>query len=284
MQLPLLATDLTFCAVMIGTIILDAALIIYVLCKSKDQPKRRFRKSFSTFIDDEFRCYKRELNLPEYVFWWITRAMMIGVIIYGLIQDKDFNGMLVLYVNLVMSFIVPLSRVLFWKLPTVYHIPLRVQSFIDLLIIGGSFFGQGLDFNTKIDNYDKLLHLISGCVVVWIGSEIYDWLSAFYPLSHRKRYPVSAGLSMQVMVVWEAFEFIADFCFDGSVCQNWFLEQKDVPMFIAIFGQGAMNAGQNAVLDTNVDVITALVGCVFGALLLLSYKKSKELFFYDLPY
>lgn len=267
---PLLGIDLTIMAIELGVVIFDLIVIISVVADSG--LSLRAPKPVE-YVKHEYREYRR-LNIVEYISWWVTWIMMVCVVVYNLRRGRGSDGMLVLYVNLVMTFIVPIFRALFFFLEDAYKLPLRVQSFLNVFIIGGSFFGQGLEFNSRIDDFDKYLHFISGCIVVWVGYVVLRQLEKEESRLSNRQIIICAGLSAQVMVVWEFFEFLADAIMIDSYCQNPGYVPKDDSLFLRIFGPGAMNPGQSAVLDTNLDILYAVTGCLLGILVLIIYKRG----------
>ncbi len=70
------------------------------------------------------------------------------------------------------------------------------------------------------------------------------------------------GFSFAAIVIWEIFEFMADFFIAGSTNQGYSDSPDFDMLFFKIFGQGAGNVGQYPLFDTLFDMIAAVVGIV----------------------
>ena len=285
-QLPLLHMDLCFVGVMFGILTADIVLIAITINHFKTEKKNctaagkdlgiktitsKIFEFIYTWIRREKQSYRSGLHPIEYVLWWSGRLLMAGVLIHHIIKGYDSFVIMLLSVNLAMTFVVPILRLLTCWLPSVYHMPLRVQTMIDIFIFGGSFLGQGLEFYSKFEDYDKILHLISGGLVVLIGVIILQHFKT--NLSTTRQCLIGVGLSTQVMLVWECFEFIADFVFENASNQNWNYNPNPDMFFFRLFGYGASNPGQSALLDTNFDLLFALFGCVICVVFYLLFEK-----------
>ena len=78
------------------------------------------------------------------------------------------------------------------------------------------------------------------------------------------------------MVVWEIFEFYTDFYMQGSINQNWHYEPEPDMIFYRLFGSGAGRPGQIVVLDTDIDVFLAVVGCVLCSVFLYVFLLVRD--------
>ena len=83
----------------------------------------------------------------------------------------------------------------------------------------------------------------------------------------------STGFSFVVMIVWEIFEFFADHYIENSYNQNYIYDPAPDMFFFRIFGRGADNPGQLPLLDTNIDLACAVVGCAFCAAILWAFLR-----------
>ena len=75
------------------------------------------------------------------------------------------------------------------------------------------------------------------------------------------------------MIVWEIFEFFADHYIENSYNQNYIYDPAPDMFFFRIFGRGADNPGQLPLLDTNIDLACAVVGCAFCAAILWAFLR-----------
>ncbi len=230
-----------------------------------------------TFFLSEIKALKTELNIVEYIGWWLLRFFMVGVIVYLKITDPENINIQLVAMNIVATFTVPLVRIIFFPKKLICKLTFRTQTILNILITLGSLCGQGLGFNYKVTNWDKFLHLLAGAVVVFIGNEI---IKIF--LNDEHKVPVllkgfaSAGFSYAAMVIWELFEFFADYYWAESCNQAYNVIPDPDMLFFKIFGLGAQNEGQLAVFDTNVDMLLAFVSNVPAAIILVVYLYKKE--------
>ena len=85
------------------------------------------------------------------------------------------------------------------------------------------------------------------------------------------------GFSFIVMVVWELIEFFADYYILGSNNQGYYKYPDDSMIFVKIFGYSKNLPDNAAVMDTNVDMFYAVVGCaVCAAILYLVLKRAER--------
>ena len=86
----------------------------------------------------------------------------------------------------------------------------------------------------------------------------------------------SVGFSYIAIVVWEVFEFFADYYIVNSTNQAYNISPDRDPWFFIIFGYGAQNENQWTVFDTNVDMLCAIAGSIPAAIVLWSLCKRKN--------
>ena len=234
------------------------------------------------FIKGEFTQLRSELSTVEYISWWILRAVQVFVLIRLIINDRTNMNVLLLALNLLATFTIPLVRLLLFPKWLFTRLSFHAQTWLNVMVFFGSFLAQGLEWNHKVTSWDKILHFMAGFVIVFIGNELAGmFLSKGDKVSPLFRTYSSVGFSFIAIVVWEVFEFFVDFYWPGSTNQAYNISPDRDPFFFVIFGQGAQNENQWAVFDTNVDMLTALVGAIPAAVLLFLYlnkqKKKKAL-------
>lgn len=236
----------------------------------------------TNFIKGEFTQLRSELSVVEYISWWILRAVQVFVLIRLIINDRTNTNVLLLSLNLLATFTIPLVRLLLFPKWLFTRLSFHAQTWLNVMVFFGSFLAQGLEWNHKVTSWDKILHLMAGFVIVFIGNELAGmFLSKDDKVSPLFRTYSSVGFSFIAIVVWEVFEFFVDFYWPESTNQAYNISPDRDPFFFVIFGQGAQNENQWAVFDTNVDMFTALVGAIPAAVLLFLYlnkqKKKKAL-------
>ncbi len=203
---------------------------------------------------------------------------MAACAVNGLITKPDDINTLLVLLNLVATFTVPLVRLLLFPKRIFTRLSFRTQTWLNLIIFFGSFLGQGLLFNHKMTSWDKVLHVISGAVILFIGNEIFSMvLKEGEAVSPLARSFAATGFSYIAIVIWEIFEFFADYYWINSSNQAYNCGIERDPFFTAIFGLGAQNEGQAAVFDTNVDMLCAVAGSIPAVIVLwLKERRSDE--------
>ncbi len=229
------------------------------------------------FLGREISCLRKELSLPEYLSWWLLRAVQIFVLVRLIIRDPSNSNVLLLSLNLLATFTVPLVRLLLFPKWLFTRLSFNTQTWLNIMIFFGSFLAQGLEWNHKITSWDKVLHLMAGAVIVFIGNGIAGmFIRERDKISPLFRTYASVGFSYIAIVVWEVFEFFADYYWPGSSNQAYNINPERDRFFFAIFGQGAQNENQWAVFDTNVDMLCAVVGVIPAAIALFVWLNKKE--------
>lgn len=278
-QFPLFAIDLNYLCAMFGALVGGITLLSVRADRNKIKgednglfygyrfPKRTVKEYFA----DEVRALREQVTPLEIVWWWFVRVCMIAALIYRIKKAQEGDSstpILLLSVNLVIAFLVPLVRLVCFPKLFFGKMNYRVQSFILLFVFSGSFLGQGVGLQHSLDDYDKLLHLISGGVVVFVGWALIESTRRAAEIPRGLKTLASFGFSCVVMVVWEIFEFFSDFYMQGSINQNWHWEPGEDMFFYRLFGKGVGQPGMIVVLDTDIDIFLAFVGCVFCSVLL----------------
>lgn len=211
---------------------------------------------------------KSEGNVFEYIFWWISRITMIYAcfIMPGKVPPALY---LAIVLNTLATFAVPVFSAIFPQKLLFGRLSFRTQTYIDLFVLFGCFFNNCVDTYSVIEFYDKWLHFFTGFGCVFLGMEL---LKALFPKEKFSRHASlvsSVGFSFSVIVLWEIFEFLADFFIAGSTNQGY-TDRPDFNMlFFKIFGQGAGNTGQYPLFDTLFDMMAAVVGIAVAIILSL---------------
>lgn len=236
----------------------------------------KIKKHFSTQIERA----KNEISIPEYIIWWVMRAMMVVALVSMIMGDRSFMSCLMVGANLAIMFIIPLISAL---VPNKFYfgrIPFRVQTYVDMFVIAGSFMGHFIDLYRFEGVYDKTLHIVSGFVTVFIG---YELMKAIAPEKKlMKKHAAFGGFmfSYFVMIMWEVFEFFSDFILDSNnqgftprFCEKVYTDDY---FFFKIFGRGNAGVDQLPVLDTMIDIIAAVIGSFVALALLMIFVKEKK--------
>ncbi len=281
-QYPLYELDHNFIAVILGGAVGGAALLalLQIMSRSNGDDRglfygaKRDKIGFAAYAQREYQAFTSQVGYPEYFFWWAIRIAMAGAIVYRLRkQDWDIN-ITIMCVNLGLTFLIAPVRALFFKKLFFGCVPYRVQTYIDVFIFVGSFLGHGCGLAGT--DFDKAMHVVSGGLCVLIGYELLRGTREGASLNKRTVVAGSAGFSTVVIVVWEVFEFFSDFFMKDSYNQNPLYDPSPDLFFFRIFGRGADNPGQTAVLDTGIDIVCALFGCAVCVLALAVYLRAAQ--------
>ena len=234
-------------------------------------------KKMCDFIKGEIIALREELSAPEYILWWVIRALQVFALVRLIMRDPTNNNVFLLSLNLLATFTVPLVRLLLFPKWLFKRLSFHAQSWLNIMIFFGSFLAQGFEWNHNITSWDKVLHLLAGGVIVFIGDSIAGmFLGKDDKISPLFRTYASVGFSFVAMVVWEVFEFFADYYIVDSTNQAYNITPDRDPFFFVIFGYGVQNEEQWRVFDINVDMLCAVVGCIPAAIALWCWRKRKE--------
>lgn len=236
----------------------------------KEKIKKHFRSQFERF--------KQEIKLPEYIWWWITRGVMIWSCFYA---SKNLPSFLLLAVlgNFAATFAVPLLAALFPQSLYFGRIPYRAQSYINFFVFIGSFLNQCVRLGRFVEYFDKWQHFFAGLLGVFLGCILLRAISPETKIDKRQELCGGVGFSVFLMLIWEMFEFFADYYIEGSCNQGYGITYYDDNLWFKIFGFGAQNEGQTPLYDTFFDITTAVFGMIIGIIIFLigmKISKNKE--------
>ena len=233
--------------------------------------------SIKRFLESEIADLREELSVIEYVSWWAIRALQIISLVKLIITDIGNQATLLLFLNFIVSFTVPLVRLLLFPKRIFKRLSFHCQTWLNVMVFFGSFLTHGLGWNHTVASWDKILHFMAGAVILFIGNGVAGMLiSENDRVSPLFRTFAATGFSYIAMVVWEVFEFFVDFYWAGSNNQAYNINPERDKFFFMIFGQGAQNENQWAVFDTGVDMLCAIVGSIPAAIALYFWLKRKQ--------
>ncbi len=225
-----------------------------------------------------YECHELRKNLhpAEYLSWWILRfAMIIVFIVFTVKQEFLYERNLVL-LNFALTFVIPLLRFISPKKLFTSKVSLHIQTHVNVFIFMGSFLGHGFDLFHRVAEWDKILHIISGGFVVFIGAELLKSFKGHEKVNAAIKTFVGTGFSFIVMVMWELIEFFSDYYISGSNNQGYYKYPDETMIFVKIFGLSKNLPDNAAVMDTNVDMFYAVIGCAVCAGILYVVLRKKE--------
>ena len=224
----------------------------------------------------EFREMRNELLLAEYISRWFLRiAMLTTAVVFEIKGEAVYQRNLIL-LNTLASFAIPILRFISPEKLFTSKISFRTQSYIDIFILAGSFFGHGLKFLGEVPEYDKLMHVAAGGIVVFIGAEIIKTFKGQELLTPGIKTFSGVGFSFVIIVAWELMEFFADWFITDSQNQGYNIVPDETMFFVKIFGMPKNMPAQAPVYDTNVDMFYAVIGCAVCAVILFIFLRAKE--------
>lgn len=232
-----------------------------------------------SFISSEITTLKNSVSKIEYASWWVLRVLMVWAIItkYRELGPAYSPTVLNLVLNLFSSFAITLIRLILVPKRIICKLPFRVQTYINVLVFFASFCGHGINTMAKVPEWDKLMHLLTGALFVFVGNEL---IKMFMRPDDRISPPVRAftafGFSNVAIVFWEMFEFFVDYYWPGSTNQGYNCHLDPNSIFVKIFGMGAQNEYQWAVVDTCVDMTYAFITALLATIVLVKILSAKE--------
>lgn len=224
----------------------------------------------------EFSEMRKELKGFEYAAWWLLRiSMIITAIVFEIRGEAAYQRNLIL-LNTLATFAIPLLRFISPEKLFTSKISYRTQTYIDIFVLMGSFLGHGFKFLGEVPEYDKLMHVAAGGVVVFIGAEVLKAFRGYDRTTPGIRTFCGVGFSFIIIVAWELMEFFADWFITSSNNQGYYIVPDETMLFVKLFGFSKNHADQAPVYDTNADMFYAVIGCAVCAVLLYVYLKKKE--------
>lgn len=243
---------------------------------------KKISQYFTSLFKSEFKLFRAEVSIPEYIAWWIMRILLISVIIQWELSNKsgetDYPKIQIvqIWANLAGTFIVPVFRIIFPKQLFLGRLPYKTQKWATLICFSFCYFGHCLHLNGTTEWFDNIEHMISGFLMVFVCYQV------ALSMRHDKRElsPLVSsmcgfGLSCFSAIIWEIFEFITDYFVPGSVNQGYTLEIDDDFMFKYLFGNPA-NPSQVPLYDTMLDLMLGLSSAMLGAGVLWLYINKKQ--------
>lgn len=229
----------------------------------------------------EISQMKNDLHIIEYLCWWALRLCMIITYIVFTVKGEALYQRNLILINTVATFAIFLMRFILPKRLFTSKLSYRIQSYIDIFVLLGSFLGHGMKFLGEVPEYDKFMHIMAGGVVVFIGAEVVKAFDGHENLTPALRLFCGIGFSFIFIVLWENMEFIADWLITDSNNQNYLGAPGEYDLFIKIFGESKNSPEQNPVYDTNADMLYAVIGCIlfsvpFYFVLSKNYKRLKK--------
>jgi len=178
-------------------------------------------------------------------------VLSIGGIIYSI--NPIMNGLL--YKALICLSVVPVSLV-----PTIFKYLFKIKitsstEFIYLIFIFFShFLGSIVNLYHIVNNYDKIMHLISGIVTAFFGLLILLYLKKYNNKTIFFNVLFIIAFVLMIASFWEFFEFFND----------------------NLFRKDAQNVLTTGVADTMKDMIAAFIGSILFNIMYIYEEKTNN--------
>ena len=184
----------------------------------------------------------------------IVRILIVLIAIF-LISQKEFKNLGILAITMLLTFYDKIvEKVLKIKLEDKLKISLIT------FIFAAQCLGTVLGFYGKFLWWDTMLHTISGVIFFFVGEAIIKQMSNEKgKLNDKIIIAFAVCFSLSTGVIWEIFEFFVD----SLLGQNMQVTKGLI--------------GQEAVMDTMIDLISVTVGTIFISIVeILKNRKSKR--------
>lgn len=236
--------------------------------------KEKIKQHFSS----QAARLKSEGNVFEYILWWVSRVMMIYAC-FATFHKLHPSLVLAVVLNTLATFAVSFFAAIFPQKLFLGRLSFRTQTYIDFFVIIGCFFCHCVSAYRVLEFYDKWQHFFAGLVCVFLGMELLKTMFPKEKINPKVSLLGGIGFSFSAIVIWEIFEFLADFFIKDSTNQGYNSSPDFDMLFFKIFGRGAENVGQYPLFDTLFDMMAAVVGiCVAVVVFLLAFKiKSRRI-------
>jgi len=173
----------------------------------------------------------------------------IGGIVYSInpiLDGKLYKALICLAIILVM--LVPTILKKFFKIsltPTTEFVYL-------VFVFCAHFLGSIVDLYHMIDNYDKIMHLISGIVTAFFGLLVLIYLKKYNNKSILFNVLFIIAFVLMIASFWEFFEYFCD----------------------KMFGKDAQNVLTTGVNDTMNDMVAAFIGSIIFNIMYIYEEKT----------
>lgn len=225
-------------------------------------------------IKREVEIFKKQISIPEYIFWWICRGIMIYTVVTTYIQPSNGHFDLQMRANTIFLFILPVLHILPRKFTFLARLHHRTQTIVCFMVICTSYLGNYVNVYNMWEYYDTFIHFVAGVICVPVGCYLLDAFS----MEDEKHSPLAKtvagfGLSCFASLFWECYEFIFDWIM-GSTTQGW----ANIPPS-ALIERFPTDSGRYPLFDTMTDEIAGFLGAFIAGLIaraIFEYMEHKS--------
>ena len=223
-----------------------------------------------------FNSIFKEISVAEYISWWVVRVLLIWAIIACPQSEK-----IMISINFLALFAMSLLRFLASKDGFASRISFRCQHIINIIEFLGTFLHNFLNVGKYIDNFDRILHVASGPLVVIAG---YYILKACCKTEEQRKIVLEpraaslfcCGFSFIVICLWEFMEFFGDLLF-GSTNQGYNCTPSNDEFWYIVFNRfNAAGAEQYPLWDTMFDMFDAAITTAIATVIMYLVLRSRR--------
>lgn len=248
--------------------------------------KKKYRENFKKAVKMEIREHK-----SSFAVYMIIRSIVFLVMIRQAFNgnyENVFMCILTLLLLTVPSFIQVRFRI---------ELPKTLEIIILLFIFSAEILGEVNEFYLKIPYWDTILHTLNGFLAAAIGFSLVDLLNSddrlVFNLSPFFVAVVAFCFSMTIGVLWEFFEFFADYFLNLDMQKDTVIHSinsvllnpdgVNVPYHIKDITSTVVNGvdlGINGYLDIGLidtikDLLVNFIGAVVFSIIGYFYTKKK---------
>lgn len=188
---------------------------------------------------------------------YLNYILILVASLYGVLAGIKFliNGNI--YGSLI-RFSIVLVMLLPWIIKKLFkiEIPSNLITTYLIFVFMAHFLGSILDFYHIFNNYDKIMHFLSGILTAYIGLYLIMLLKSYNKKNIIFNIIFIIGFTLSIAFFWEVFEFVND----------------------SLFGKDAQNVLTTGVDDTMWDMIVAFLGSIIiNIIYIVEVKTNKKL-------
>lgn len=219
----------------------------------------------------ELAALRKEISLPEYLFWWLCRLIMIAFAIRECIlkSDTDYFRLQMIGVS-ALQFVLPTLHLLPRRYFTLARLSYHAQTVAGMMAVIPCVLGNCLQLYERFWWFDCFVHLLAGIVIVPIGVMLINAAAnGKERLSPLAASAVGFGLSCFLSLGWECYEFLFDW-FTGCNTQNW----NGTPVG-PLIDRIPTDPQRYPLFDTLSDMLAGLLGALLAAIALRLWMEHR---------
>ncbi len=255
-----------------------------------ETPAKHPEKQQGSVFKNYYNRLKNNGSKRTYLFWWVFRIIMLGMMIYAFITEPEDS---IIPVEILMNFCCMFVWELCMAMPrkTVFrYVNPGMQTIIIIAVFIAVIAGYLFNSYYELRFWDSALHFLCGIGIVFFG---YEMTFALFKLE-SKTAPfslvliTSVGFCFMCTTFWEIFEFSCDqvvgiYSGVAGDVQHWSYEKAlGTAKIETLFNP--INLERWPIMDTMGDIVLNTIGSIIGVITLKIYPyrhKGKHKFNFD---